>query len=339
MIRPFQLSDIFVIQRLGRQATKLATVEALLHPQSAFRAALSAAFLWNDAKITTYVLHRREHSLAGAGLLQVQKRPGRPEADIIQLAPALDTTWGHPAIWQKLLAHYINEAPQQQITRIYADVPDQPLPVNTFSHVGFRVYTHQTIWRLAPHSIESYIHQLSGAIRPQARQDEWALERLYHLVTPGPVQQAEGVQTEQGARSSILEWWRSGVRKSFVLERAGEVRACVQIAYGSRGVWLQVWSDPKQPDTSTLHELIRFGISVIHRDGVRVPVYAGVCDYEGALGAILGDYGFAPFTDRARMVKQVVQWVRAVSPVLKPALESVREVAPTPFTLPEEGSH
>jgi hypothetical protein len=39
------------------------------------------------------------------------------------------------------------------------------------------------------------------------------------------------------------------------------------------------------------------------------------------------------------MVKHVVQWVRAVSPVLKPALESVREVAPTSFTLPEKGSH
>ena len=79
----------------------------------------------------------------------MQKRPGRPEADILLLAPALDTTWGHPAIWQKLLSHAINEAPHQGLARLYADVPDQPLPVNTFSHVGFRVYTRQTIWRLS----------------------------------------------------------------------------------------------------------------------------------------------------------------------------------------------
>jgi hypothetical protein len=336
VIRPFQIGDLFTIQRLGRQATKLATIEALLHPQSAFWAALSAVFLWNDAKVTTYVLHRREHDLARTGLLQAQKRPGRPEADILLLAPGLDSTWGHPAIWQKLLAHYLHEAPQHQIARIYADVPDQPLPVNTLSHVGFRVYTRQTIWRLAPQGLESFAHALADTIRTPTRGDEWALRRLYTRITPGPVQQAEGMHADNAVKPPILDWWQGGMRKSYVLEQGGDIQGCVQVAYGSRGVWLQLWVDPKQPDTTQLHQLLRFGLTVIQQDAVRVPIYVGVREYEGALGAVLSDYGFAPFTDRAKMVKHVVQWVRTVVPARTPVLEGVREVVPTPFTLPEE---
>jgi hypothetical protein len=336
VIRPVRVGDIFTIQRLGRQATKLATIEALLHPQSAFRAALTAAFLWNDAKVTTYLLHRREHGLANAGLLQMQKRPGRPEADILLLAPALDTTWGHPAIWQKLLAHAVNEAPQQGLARLYADVPDQPLPVNTVAGVGFRVYTRQTIWRLSAQSIEAHVDQRSSAIRPQNRGDEWALQRLYARITPGPVQQAEGMHADESVKPPLLDWWRGGMRKSFVLERGDDVQGCVQVAYGTHGVWLQIWADTRQPDTSQLHELVRYGLTTIRQDGVRLPIYAGVCEYESVLGAVFTDYGFAPFTDRAKMVKHVMQWVRTVSPILKPVLEPVREVVPTPFTLPKE---
>lgn len=336
MIRPVQIGDILTIQRLGRQATKLAMIEDLLNPQSAFRAALTAAFLWNDAKVTTYILERREHGLANTGLLQMQKRPGRPEADILLLAPALDTTWGHPAIWEKLLAHSINDAPQQGLSRIYADAPDQPLPVNTFTHVGFRVFTHQTIWRLASHSMESLPLQGDGSIRPQTRADEWALRRLYARVTPAPVQQAEGMQAEDAVKPPLLNWWRGGVHKGYVLEAGGEVQACIQVAYGARGVWLQIWADTRRPDTSHLHKLVRYGLTVIRQDRIRLPVYVGVCDYERVLGVVLSEYGFAPFTDRAKMVKHVMQWVRTVTPVLTPVLEAAREVVPTPYTLPEE---
>jgi hypothetical protein len=338
VIRPFQVGDIFLIQRLGRQATKLTTIEALLNPQSAFQAALSAAILWTDAKVTTYILHQREHGLAGAGLLQVQKRPGRPEADILLLSPALDATWGHPAIWQKLLAHYLQEAPHHQITRIYADVPDQPLPVNTLSHVGFKVYTHETIWRLAVHTTELYTYPLSSAIRPQTKQDEWALRRLYHRITPGVVQQAEGMNTANAGLPPILEWWHAGMRRSYVLEQSGEVQGAVQIATGPRGVWLQLWADTRQPDSSHLHELARFGLMIIQQESVRLPVYIGISEHESVLGTILADYAFAPFVDRAKMVKHVVQWVRAVSPVLTPALEGIGEVVPTPYLLPEKSN-
>ncbi len=338
VIRPVRLGDLFTVQQLGRQAAKLAMIEALLNPQSAFQAAFFAAFLWNDAKVITYLLRRREHGLASTGLLQLQKRPGRPEAEILLLAPALDTTWGHPAIWQKLLAHAVTTAPHHGLLRLYADVPDQPLPVSTFGHVGFRPYARQTIWRLAAQAIQAFPTKLSTKPRPQTRQDEWALQRFYERITPLPVQQAEGAQAEETTRPPILDWWHGGLHKSFVLEQRQEVYGCVQIAYGRRGIWLQVWADNRLPDSSIQHELIRFGLTTIRQDGIRLPVYVGVCDYERVMGTVLSDYGFAPFTDRTKMVKHVLQWVRTVAPAQTPLLENVREVIPTPYVLPEEPS-
>ncbi len=335
MIRPFQVGDIFLMQSLSRQATWLNSYQALLQPYSVIGAALTAIVPWNDAKVTTYVLNQRGHDLARSGFLQVQKRAGRPEADILLLAPALDTPRGHPAIWEKLLSHYLSVVTTQQVMRIYVDVPDQPLLVNTFSHVGFRAYTRQTIWRLSPSRLESFANDCSDQVRLQVNEDAWGLRRLYSLVTPQHVQQAEGQQVHEALDPPILAGWQAFARQSYVLVRASEILGCLRISYGMRGIWLQLWSDMQQVDSQCIHHLLRHALTEIRRQGGRQPIYIGVRDYHGALGTILSDYGFAPFTDRAKMVKHVVQWVKSKESVLMPALESVPEAVPAPFTLHE----
>lgn len=337
MIRPFQLGDIFLIQRLGSQATKLNIIQSLLQPQSASWASLTAVVPWNDARVATYVLNQQGHGLVGNGFLQVQKRPGRPEAEIVRLAPGLDTPRGHPAIWEKLLAHYHAEATHQQIARIYVDVPDQPLPVHTFSHVGFRTYTRQTIWRLNAFDASVPSGQSSAEIRPQGPLDEWPLQQLYARTVPEAVQLAEGMQAGQGdspVKPPILEWWLPGVVDRLVMERRGEIVGAVQIVQGPRGYWLQPWADLYDPNPQVIHTLLRHALHVIWRRAITQPIYVGVCEYHGGLGAILSDYGFAPFTDRAKMVKPVVQWVRETALDALPALEHARRVAPAHFTIP-----
>jgi hypothetical protein len=334
VIRPFQFGDIVLIQRLGRQSTRLNTVQALLQPQSAIWASLSAIIPWNDAKVTTYVLQQQGHGLVGIGYLQVQKRPGRPEAEIICLAPGLETAHGHPVIWEKLLAYYNAVAAQQQIARIYVDVPDQPLPVNTFSHVGFRTYTRQSIWRLARHELTAHPHPTTTEIRPQHKADEWALRRLYARTVPQSVQMAEGGNSASSTKPPILEWWQAGACSSYVLEQQGGVVGAIQIIQGQRGNWLQLWADFYNPDTHVVHQLIRHGLMVVAQQAVHQPVYIGVCDYHGGLGTLLTDYGFAPITDRAKMVRQVMQWIR--EPAMEPAmiLKPTAPIVGSPYILP-----
>ena len=338
MIRPFQFGDIVLIQRLGRQSTKLDALQTLLQPQSAIWASLSALIPWNDAKVTTYVLRQQGHGLVGIGYLQAQKRPGRPEVEITSLAPGLDTPRGHPAIWEKLLSHYNAVAAQQQIARIYVDVPDQPLPVNTFSHVGFRTYTRQTIWRLARHELTTYPHPVSdlpwAQIRPQTKVDEWALRQLYARTVPQSVQAAEGSIGPTPTKPPIVDWWQVGACAGYVLEQRSEIVGSIQIVHGERGDWMQLWADFYDPDSSVAQELVRYGLAMIAQRNGTQPIYVGVCDYHGSLGSLLSDYGFAPITDRAKMMKPVMQWVRGLT--LEPSLilKPTAPVIGAPFIIP-----
>ena len=338
MIRPFQFADIFLLQRMGRQTAKLDTVQALLQPQSAFWASLAAvmpwaSMPWHDAKVTTYVLRQNGHTLIDDGFLQVQKRPGRPEVEIVALAPGLDCPRGHPAIWEKLLAHYNTVAAQQQVTRIYADVPDQPLPVHTFSHVGFRTYTRQTIWRLNHHQLAGQPLTTTAEIRQKNSADDWALHQLYARTVPSAVQRAEGASSAQAIKPPILEWWQGGACSCYVLEQRGNLVGAVQIVQGQRGYWLQFWTDFLDPNIHVAHQLLRHALALVQQRATHLPIYVAVREYHGALGALLADYRFAPFTDRAKMMRPVVQWVR--EPMVELVMEpSQRRVVTAPLIMP-----
>jgi len=346
VIRPFQIGDLLLIHRLGRQATKLNAIQALLQPRSPTFAALGAILPGIGGKVHTYVLRQSRNTLAHTGFIQVQKRPGRPESDITLLAPALDTPWGHPAIWEKLLAHYAQEAARHSIARIYADVPDQPLLVNTFSQVGFKLYTRQTIWRLTHyHSSAAYTSADSNGshiLRAQTKLDEWELLKLYTRVTPEAVQHAEGVtpnDTPYRVKPLILDWWQSGQLTTFVLAEQDDIQGCLLIGRTAHGYWMRMLVDTQNPDTTHIHQLLRRGLNAINTNRDHRPIYIGVRSYHGGLNTILADYGFAPFSDRARLVRHVPAWVRQAVPRTVPKVENVGEAIPTSFVLPDVPVH
>lgn len=342
MIRPFQIGDLLLVQRLGRYADTLNSVQSSIEPQSSFWSLLYSILAWNHAKVATHILRQEGHGLLGDGFLQTRKRDGRPESDILFLAPALVSDLGHPAIWEKLLNHYNRIAAGQKLERIYADVADQPLPVNTFYRAGYRVYARQTIWRLSAHRVDDYAQAISAPIRPMSEADRWALSRLYDQTVPKPVQLAEGATGATGGQTGAAPIARrtpAGHSTIYVLEggkqEPEQIRGALQIVDGKRGIWFQLWADTNDPNPYVSHELLRYGLSVIYRWGSYKPVYIGVHDYQAGLNAVVADYEFAPVTDRARMVRHVAHWVREVQSVMTRALESVPQIAIAPFVTPE----
>ncbi|MGL4648322.1 MAG: hypothetical protein ACRC1H_02845 [Caldilineaceae bacterium] len=328
MIQPFQPGDLFLVQRLQRHATRLHVSQALLQHRSPFWSALTAVKPWDNAKTVTCVLRQNGHGIARAGFLQAQRRPNRPEADVLLLAPALDTRTGHPAIWEKLLAHYLNEAAQHQTQRIYADVPDQPLLETTFAHVGFRTYTRQTVWRLSPGEQEGWIPQTvpnSAALRAPTRTDEWELLRLYGRSTPKEVQVAEGALGEPAVKPPILEWAFGGDVQHLVLAEEGEVQGCLRTVHGARGTWMQAWAEIGRSGDGRWETLVATGLAAMPARRRRLPVYMAVKEYQGGLGAVLNDLGFAPFADHACMGRQMVQRVATTEAVRLPVLEAIPE--------------
>jgi hypothetical protein len=208
------------------------------------------------------------------------------------------------------------------------------LTVNTFSHVGFRTYTRQSIWRLARHELTTYPHPITANIRPQSKSDEWDLRRLYARMVPESVQTAEGTNGPNPAVPPSVEWLQAGACSSYVLEQRGDVVGSVQIVHGERGYWLQLWADFCNPDSYVIHQLVRFSLATIAQHSAYHPIYVGVCDYQGALGALLSDYGFAPITDRAKMVRPVMQWVRELTLEPTMVLKRTAPVIGVPFILP-----
>ncbi|MBI3958945.1 MAG: hypothetical protein HY328_09055, partial [Chloroflexi bacterium] len=235
-IRPFALGDALLVQRLSRYTTRFHIGRFLLQPSSPLQAAFSAYLPWAYKSGVTYVLRQEAHGLARAGFVQWQLHPSRAEADLMVLSPALDAPNGHPAIWHKLLAESALALADQQIRRLYSELSDQPLLVNTFIQAGFNLYARETIWRLATESLVFSAAAGTG-LRPQTGQDHWALEQLYARITPAPVRQAEAIdgEGEQFALPVLTNRHRHRPLSSFVLEGADVLAGCVQIIWGGRG--------------------------------------------------------------------------------------------------------
>jgi hypothetical protein len=83
-----------------------------------------------------------------------------------------------------------------------------------------------------------------------------------------------------------------------------------------------------------VQQLLCYGLSVIRNNGWRVPVYLAVADYHGGVAPLLADCGFAPFSDRVMLVKQVAKWVRESVTAPAAVLETTSEVVPSSFAPP-----
>ena len=98
MIRPFGLTDLFLVRGLRRRGAILTIEQALTHPRDPLWSALTAPWPWAGFGIATYVLTASSGETEEAGFVQLMKRPARPEADVLYLAPALPAGYAsHPA--------------------------------------------------------------------------------------------------------------------------------------------------------------------------------------------------------------------------------------------------
>lgn len=338
MIRLFQPGDLYLIQRLNRQRTHFLTVSSLLNSHSVMRAVLGSLIPWDDAKVMTYVLRQEGHSLVSSGFLQVQKRPGAAEQDLLCIAPGLEARDGHPAIWTKLLAHSLHAAMEQGIVRIFCNVSDQPLPINTLAGTGFQTYGRETIWRLFSPPAERYTAATAAEIRLMQPGDEWGLTQLYMNTAPTPVQQAEGWSGDPESALPVLTNWCANRGVTYVMVERGDITGALQIVDGRFGCWMQFWTDTLRPDDFRIRQLLGFGLMIVREQHLHLPAYVAVADYHGGVAALLTESGFVPFSDRVKMVKHVVQRVRESVAAPAPILETIAETVPAPFA-PPEGAH
>ncbi len=335
--RPFSLGDALLLQRLRNVSTPLQIERTLLESISPVRTAIRSCFPWYRHSSFTYVLRQEENGLAREGLIQLRIRPHSREADVTLLSPALDAPQGHPAIWQKLLTYSAKSIFRQNVCRLFSDLPDQPLLVNTFRQAGFVPLTQVTIWRLdsAPLALSN------TTVRPQQAADAPDLEKLYQRITPLPVQQFEtGLEPNHPEEDRIpptLTNPHHVPMSGYVLDddRGPGLAGSVQLLWGKRSAWIRLWVDTNNPDPHNARLLLEFALQRIDEVPHVNRAYIGVRAYQTGLNAHLSDYGFAPFTDRMLMVRNILHWQRRTVDHRMPALESVREAVPGSLAIPE----
>ncbi len=335
--RPFYLGDALLLQRLRNVSTPLQIERALLQSVSPVRTALRSCFPWYRHSPFTYVLRQEENGLAREGLIQLRIRPHTHEADVTLLSPALDARRGHPAIWQKLLTCSAQHIFRHNVCRLFSDLPDQPLLVNTFRQAGFAPLTQVTVWRLDSASLA-----LSDVnLRPQRPADAPDLEKLYQRITPLPIQQLEtGLATdhpEEDRIPPILSNPHPVHMSGYALDddRGPGLAGCVQILWGKSGAWIRLWVDTNDPDMRNARLLLDFALQRIEEAPRVRRACIGVRAYQTGINALLSDYGFAPFTDRMFMVRNILQWQRRAVDHRMPALETVREAVPGSLAMPK----
>ncbi len=332
MIRPFGLTDIFLMRSLQRRSATLAIEHALTHPRDPLWSALTAPWPWAGFGIATYVLTAPQHGAEQIGFVQLMKRAARPEADVLHLAPALPAGPARDpaveAIWHGLLDYCVLSAAGYGLQRIFASIPDGGPEEACLKDVGFSLYTRETVYRLA--TVQPISLAPAAGYRSQGPQDSWALQRLYTRSTPKLVQHAEGAVTGN-VGAPPLSWWEPDSWQGCVWEPAGEVRGAVQIHMGRLGHWLRLWG-ANLLSAREARSLVEQGLRLIAgsqsaSNAKLLPVYTTVRDYESELGGTLTGFGFAPYANRVRFVKHNMAPVREpVAPSVVPALEASQKV-------------
>ena len=150
MIRPFDWRDAKLVTRLQQVGTPLDIEEQLTHPRSPLRSVLINSIIYPRTGPSTFILDQQDEHGRLLGLAQMRNRPGRPEQDVVFMAPTLEAGNGNHAIWQRMLTHLCVQTAERGNFSLYASLPLDSEEYQLFKNVGFLKYSQEDVYQLGP---------------------------------------------------------------------------------------------------------------------------------------------------------------------------------------------
>jgi hypothetical protein len=316
------LDDLIAVQQLQAKGMQLDLERSVLWPHTPMQAALMPRVPFSMIGAETVVVYANTTRRArAAGFLQARGRRGRPETDIVFIAPALDSGGDAVSIWYRLLAECAQVVGARGGQRLFAQVSGGNGVEEVFRQAGFSAYAREDVYRLSdwPANLTK-----SNVLRHQRARDGWTLLRLYAQFTPRPVQIAEGMLSPEGQGGKMGDWWDQSGGSGHILQADSELVGAVRVRRGGAAYWLRFWLHPQAQEQS--ETLVRGALSLMWA-APRHPIYCSVRDYESGLRNDLEAAGFQYLLTRNLLVKHTT--VRAEESLLKlmPALEKRPEPA------------
>lgn len=309
MIGPATLGDLWTFRRKPRSLVMLYNEATLTRGHRLGLFALRNV-LYGSGRDGASLVYRERGMRA---LIQSVKRARRPEQDIILMA-AYGGGRGHPTdpdMWFRLLEALTVMAGKHYVQRLYAALSQRHDELReVFRQLGFSCYAQQTVLRLEGPDWDQ--GTTLAPMRPQTRHDIWAIHKLYGMVTPRPVQQAEARDSRSWMRARARLW--KPPARSWVFGAEDNLTAYLHLASGSTAHILTLLLQPDARDITT--DILRFGLAQVADS---LPVYLLLRDYQRELLLPAGDLGFQPIGEQALFVKHTTVSARRL--ILLPALE------------------
>ena len=301
------IGQLPLVYRLCRRGMWLDARQAMLEGGTAFWSALASALPASALRETVYVLENEDSRKEAC--LQVRRRGGRAEADLLYIAPRLEGTRMMEEVWKELLSGACQQLAEQGVERFYARLPESGLETVVFREVGFSLYTREDLFRLDEWPGDQVE---DGGIPLEVRGPvhDWGVERLYHELVPWLVQQAEGTFWPDDLGDGLL--WQESVGEYVLMDR-DEVAGLLRVRPSAREHWLGVMLHPRAYEWAGM--AIASGLNQL-RLLPRRPLYCAVREYQGGLRGPLEDYGFRRIGSRALMVRQALARSRVKEPAM-----------------------
>jgi len=312
MIRSVAPVDLWTLRRKPRSHVVLYNTTLLVRPHRPFWFTLLCMLqgTGRDRAMTVF----RERGLSA--LVQAQGRTGRPEQHIIYLSTYGSLGRGAPTdrdIWFRLLEQLCVSAGHNHVQRLYAAISSQQVELREiFRQLGFQAYAHRTILQLSGPDWDQ--GTTIAPMRSQLRQDRWAIHKLYGIVTPRFVQQAEA-RNPRDWMLPLTQQWKRLSRRAWVLGPEDNLVAYIQATRGPAAHVLTLLMHPNARDV--VNDVLRFGLTQVPDTR---PVYLLLHEYQEELLAPAQDLGFQPIGEQTMLVKSTVIPVRRS--MLIPALEA-----------------
>lgn len=290
MIRPFHLTDLALVHRLGEHSVRLQAQAALTSVSHPTRKALSTMLL--GGSYATYVW--KSEANEAVGFVQLVLDEGSPNAQIANLGTERQGNSDAPvdkeSDWLTLLDELVAEAGKRGIHNLIAEVDEEGDELTILRKAGFAIYTRQDIW----FNQQPQVTDAASLVEPKRQVDEWDVHVLYANIVPALIQ-----SVEPGPRVACGQNWTR--------REDGELVAYIHFEDGPVASWLQLLIHPNADVRPK--DIIRAALAANDVEQGK-PVYCCVRRYQSWLQSSLDKAGFQWWGSQAVMVKHMVKPVK-----------------------------
>lgn len=303
MLRPFQLFDLRLLRRLGRQRVPLNVEVTLTQQPDLLAGALRHLLVGGD--FPTYIW--KGETGGAAGFVQAALTRDGVKAHLVYLGAAPADRASEEDVWLAMLDALTAHLGAQGVHTLVAEVDELGAELPFLRQANFAIFTRQDVYIRSPSPKPAAPTPCLVPYRPQC---QWDVQWLYAHIAPSMIQ--------------LVEPGPPTGRRSWVWYEGHELVGYVQVAPGPVAQWLHLLIHPKAQGLAD--QIVDAALRVLPGQG-RTPLYCTLRRYQSWLQEPLERHGFNLWGSQAMMVRHTTHLARKLTPALDPALAKESIVA------------